>query len=326
MDTKRVSKKAPAADQTTDSDSDVPASLRYARQKTAEAQARLAAAAVGPEQSIEPNEPPVQFELWPWPEKVRAVPNGFLRSALFGAVARGAARALEREDIASQDGIDIKYTGLRLDQGDLDAWECILHAVRTQSLGAECRVTAYALLKLMGKDDTGKNRETLHKRITRLRGGTIELRHGRYTYIGGLIGEAAKDEKTKSWIIKLNPRLAALYGDDEFTQVDWTVRQSLERKTLAKWLHGFYASHAEPFPLRVETLRRLCGSETDDLHKFSSLLKIALEAVRKASREQGLKFDFRIESGLVQVFKDPSSSQARHLTRKAAEAAEAAKK
>ena len=29
---------------------------------------------------------------------------------------------------------------------------------------------------------------------------------------------------------------------------------------LAQWLHGFYASHAKPFPIKIETLHRLCGS------------------------------------------------------------------
>ncbi|MGB9671499.1 MAG: plasmid replication initiator TrfA, partial [Halothiobacillaceae bacterium] len=103
-----------------------------------------------------------------WPEPVRAVPNGFLRSALFGVIAKGKRRYIDGEQIAALEGIEISYTGQRLDQGDLDVWESVLHAVRTQDLGSRCRVTSYALLKLMGRTDTGKNRATLNKRITRL--------------------------------------------------------------------------------------------------------------------------------------------------------------
>ena len=93
----------------------------------------------------------VQLPLWP--DKVRAVPNSFLRSALFGAIRKGRRRFIKGEPLAALDGIEIHYTGERLDQGDLDVWEALLHAVRDQNLGNECRVTSYALLKLMGKTE-----------------------------------------------------------------------------------------------------------------------------------------------------------------------------
>lgn len=38
------------------------------------------------------------------------------------------------------------------------------------------------------------------------------------------------------------------------------MRHALDGHQLAQWLHGFYASHAKPFPIKIETLHRLCGS------------------------------------------------------------------
>jgi hypothetical protein len=110
---------------------------------------------------LSPEAPPIStppakgVNLPIWPEAMRAVPNGVLRSALFGAIRRGARRYMERERIAALEGIEIFYTGQRLDQGDLDVWETALHAVRLQSLGNECRVTAYQILKALGKTDSG---------------------------------------------------------------------------------------------------------------------------------------------------------------------------
>lgn len=259
--------------------------------------------------------PSVQLPLWPDP--VRAVPNGFLRSALFGAIAKGRRRYIDGEQLAALDGIEIRYTGQRLDQGDLDVWESVLHAVRAQALGSQCRVTSYALLKLMGKTDTGKNRATLHKRITRLRAGTVELKQGRYVYIGGLIGEAFKDEETQEWVIELNPKLRALYGADQFTQVDWSVRHALDGKPLAQWLHGFYASHAKPFPIKIETLHRLCGSEAGEMWKFAQTLRKALDDVAEACAAHGEWFSYEIRGDLVYVEKRPSVAQRRHLVKKA---------
>lgn len=258
----------------------------------------------------------VQLPLWP--EPVRAVPNGFLRSALFGAIAKGRRRYINGEDLAAVDGVTIRYKGERLDQGDLDVWESVLHAVRLQELGSQCRVTSYALLKLMGKTDTGKNRTTLHNRIERLVANAVTVKQGRYTYIGGLIRFAAKDEETQEWVIELDEKLRPLFAGDQFTQVEWGVRHALDGHQLAQWLHGFYASHAKPFPLKVETLHRLCGSEAGLMSDFAKKLRKALDAVAEASAAYGEGFSYEIRGDLVHVEKRASGPQRRHLAKKAA--------
>ena len=257
----------------------------------------------------------VQLPLWP--EPVRAVPNGFLRSALFGAIRKGRRRFVKGEHLAALDGIEIHYTGERLDQGDLDVYESVLHAVRLQELGSQCRVTSYALLKLMGKTDTGKNRATLQTRIERLRANAIRMKQGRYSFIGGLVDEAYKDEETQEWVIVLNPKLRALYGADQFTQIEWAVRQALDGRQLAQWLHGFYASHAKPFPMKAETLLKLAGGENANPRSAQQKLRQALDAVAEASEAHGEGFSYEIRGDLVHVEKRPSVTQRRHLAKKA---------
>lgn len=259
--------------------------------------------------------PAVQLPLWP--EPVRCVPNGFLRSALFGAIRRGRRRFVKGEQLAALDGIEIHYTGERLDQGDLDVYESVLHAARLQELGSQCRVTSYALLKLMGKTDTGKNRAVLQTRIERLRANAIRMKQGRYSFIGGLVDEAYKDEETQEWVIVLNPKLRALYGADQFTQVEWAVRHALDGHQLAQWLHGFYASHAKPFPLKIETLHRLCGSEAGEMWKFAQTLRKALDDVAEACAAHGEGFSYEIRGDLVHVEKQAKGAQRRHLAKKA---------
>jgi hypothetical protein len=254
-----------------------------------------------------------QLPLWPAP--FRAVPNGFLRSALFGAIRKGRRRYVKGEQLPALDGIEIRYTGERLDQGDLDVWESVLHAVRLQELGSQCRVTSYALLKLMGKTDTGKNRATLHERITRLRANAVEVRQGRYTYIGGLISSAVKDEETQGWVIELDVKLRSLFAADQFTHVEWAVRHSLDGQPLAQWLHGFYASHAKPFPLKVETLHRLCGSDATLISDFAKTLRKALNAIAAASEAHGEGFNYAIRGELVHIEKTVTGIHRRHVTK-----------
>jgi len=250
-----------------------------------------------------------------WPEAVRAVPNGFLRSALFGVIRRGRRRFVKGEQIAAVDGIEIRYTGERLDQDDLNVWESVLHIARLQELGTQCRFTAYSLLKLIDKKDTGSNRETLHKQLMRLKATAIEFRHGRYSYAGSLIDEVYRDKKTQQYVLILNPKLCALFGADNFTQIEWAVRRDLDGQQLAQWLHGFYASHAQPFPVKIETLHRLCGSESGEMWKFAQTLRHALHAVAETSAAHGQVFRYEIQGNVVHVEKSPSLPQRRHLAK-----------
>ena len=259
----------------------------------------------------------VQLPLWP--EVVRGVPNAALRSALFGAIKKGARAYLERQEIHAQEGIRIVYTGARLDQGDLDVWETVLHTVRLQALGDECRVTAYQLLKVLGKTDTGINRDTLDRRLSRMKATGVDVTVGRYGYEGSLIDEVYRDKETRQYVIRLNPKLRALFAADQFTQVDWTVRHALDGKPLAQWLHGYYASHAKPYPVNVATLLKLSGSENTEPRSGRQTLRKALDALADASTANGQPFSHDIRGDLVHVQKLASGTQRRHLAKKASQ-------
>jgi hypothetical protein len=225
---------------------------------------------------------------------------------------------MQGELLPGLDGVEIRQTGLQLDQGDFDLWVSVLHAVRLQELGSQCRITSYFLLrKIMGVTDTGKNRATLLERIERLVATALTIKQGRYTYIGSLIVRAGKDEKTQEWVIELDPKLRPLFDADQFTQVGWAVRHALSGKPLAQWLHGFYASHAKPYPMKVETLHRLCGSGAK-LRRYRQTLGDALAAVTEASAAHGEGFSYEVRGDLVHVDKQASGPQQRHLAKKAA--------
>ena len=257
----------------------------------------------------------VQLPLWP--EPVRAVPNGFLRSALFGAIGRGKRRYIKGEDLAAVDGVTVRYKGERLDQGDLDVWESVLHAVRLQALGTQCRVTSYALLKIMGLTDSGKNRATLFSRIERLVANAVTLKQSRYTYIGGLISSAVRDEITHEWVIKIDEDLAPIYAYDQFTMIDWSIRQSMRGKPLAQWLHGYYASHAKPYPVNMTTLLTLSGNEDAAPTSARQTLRRALDVLSAACTSADQPLTYEIVGDLVHVTKSPSGTQRLHLHKKA---------
>ena len=211
-----------------------------------------------------------------WPEKARGIPNGALRSSLFGVVRKGARDYLKRQKIASVDGLTLVFNGPRLTQYHLDVWEQCLHIARVDGTGKIIRFTAYSFLKSIGRSTGKSDREWLKGALLDLASSVVEISDGRRAYFGPLIHHGVRDEVTKEYIIEINPRLALLYGVDGWTRIEFAQRQALRKQPLAQWLHGFYSTHAQPYAYRVETIKRLCGSETKELFHFRAELRDAL--------------------------------------------------
>jgi hypothetical protein len=249
-----------------------------------------------------------------WTDLMRAVPNSLLRSALFAGV-RGGQRFLEKVEICTTAGTRITYTGPQLNQGDLDVWLALLLVARRGGRWSECHTTAYQLLKTLGVTDTGKNRLQLSRSLSRLEATALNLQSSKYNYEGRLINELARDEKTKKLAIRLNPSLSALFGYDQYTRINWKVRHELAGKPLAQWLHGYYSSHANPFPVRVETLHGLCGSAAKIARDFKKDLLRSLESIRGASEKYGLNFNYEVRDSLICINKSGGAFQKRQLSR-----------
>ena len=225
-----------------------------------------------------------------WPEKTRGVPNLCLRSALFGVIKRGRRRAVKGESVAAVKGLDIRYTGWRLDQGDFDVLAHALHLVsrhQQKSTDGYVQFTAKGFLRGIGRKAGKSGREWLKDSFRRLTASAVEIKleipygYGpdSFTYAGSLIDEFYYNSHDQSYFLKVNPKLAKVF-DTGWTQLQW--QQRLHLKTdLAKWLHGFYASHRAPYPVKVATLMRLCGSECHRLVDYRRSLRTAMgELVR----------------------------------------------
>ncbi len=255
------------------------------------------------------NKPAKIIQFPSWPEPARGVPNSALRGALFAAIQGKNRKAFKRELLHSQNDIEIRFTGWQLNQSDLDVWEQALHLARIHPLGTRCEFTAHKFLKALGRSTGKAQYEDLKNNFARLGSCLVEITHNRLTYGGSLL-EFYRDEDTGHYCVEVNPKINALYNAG-WTAIGWQQRGALKRKPLALWLHGFYASHADPYPVSVEKLRQWSGSQTKSLQRFKQALVKALEDLKTI----GAILDFEIKDGLVYVERVPSSSQRKHLTR-----------
>jgi len=224
-----------------------------------------------------------------WPNSHRALPNALARSALFNTAS---ARKGERErywqhEVPVPQGTRMLYTGEELRQDDEDVYLQVLHLARLEGLGDEVFFTAHAMLVEVGWTVNSKSYERLSACLYRLTAATVSLtvqdkRGLRETYAGSLLRsfrwrESPDGPPLSQWRVRVEPELAALFDPAYYSRVVWAMR--LELPPLGKWLHMHYSTHAYPFPVRVATLHKLCGSDTVQLKQWRYKLKIALAAL-----------------------------------------------
>jgi len=93
-------------------------------------------------------------EIYPsWPNSIGAIPNLFLRSAIFGI--NESDKSLLRERIIGPKGYEIYVTGTNLCTKDLNGLDYLFSIADEKD---ECRFTEYAFLKLKKVSDSKDNR------------------------------------------------------------------------------------------------------------------------------------------------------------------------
>lgn len=256
--------------------------------------------------------PDRQFMLELWPEEVRGVPNAILRGALFGV---GQERTLHRNRtlIAAVEGYEIRFKGETFNQTDLDVLEGMLHIARPHPLGKSVEFSVHAFLKALGRKTSGEQHEQFKEQVMRLVTGGIEITDtkARKSFMGTLVHKAYRDEDTGRYVVIFDKDMLNLY-EAGYSHIDWNQRMALGKNTLAKWLHGFYATHAQPYPYKVETLHNLCGSDNRSLRSFRQKLRKALDELLKVGAIDSWDMG---DDDLVTVQRKPSQAQRKHLSR-----------
>jgi len=251
----------------------------------------------------------VQLRIWP--ESVRSVPNSFLRSALFAAIQGKTRHYLKDQFLGAAQGVSVKFTGMQLDQSDLDVWEQAAHLARLHPLGNVCHFKGNAFLKAIGRNAGKNDYEWLDESFDRLVACAVKISSGSRVFTGSPVQNCWRDEHTREYKLVLDPTIIALFRSDDWTGVQFEERLALKGKPLALWLHGFYSSHAKPFPIKVETLHALSGSTNKDMRGYKRDLKKAFAVLKDAAEIVGI-----VAGDLVSVTRDPSPAQRKHLAKK----------
>jgi len=215
-------------------------------------------------------------------EEKRAIPNCFLRGALFGMVRKGRRALVGDMPIFTISQYDLTFTGYELDQNDLEVWDTLMYLAKERNVDSELRISLYDLCKQMRLSDQKINRENVFNRAKRLQLGQVSIKTIDREYAGSLIDDVYVDKAGDGkLIVRYNKKLTPLFTDNDYTLISADVRHLLGDNQLARWLYNFYESHKEPIPFTIDFIRQLCRSDSE-LKGFKQKLKSALEEVKKA--------------------------------------------
>jgi hypothetical protein len=261
---------------------------------------------------------PAQLPLWD--DSVRGLPNPLARSALFTVGNRCQKRMnIKDKVVASLQGVKISYQGEELRQDDEDAFLQLLHICRKQPLGEPVEFKAYAMLTELKWGRSSRSYQRLQDSIRRLKACslTVATEDGKRGFTGSLIRKFAWKEDEDgapmtSWRLWLEPELVNLFKPDLYTQVYWDQRLALT-SPMAKWLHGYFYTHKEPYPNRVELLKTLTGSSAKTKSDFRRQLRPALDALKNC----GFLEDWHIDTNDVVRVKRSKSNQRGSLEQRA---------
>jgi TrfA protein len=169
----------------------------------------------------------VQFPL-PFPNETPPVSNVIARSALFAAIKSKDRRQMKKEIVASQEGIEISFTGEQLNQDDHDNFMQLVKLASGRRLGQTVIVPANAILRTLGRSTGKSQHDQLRADMDRLVSGTVTIRANGFEYIGHLVDDALQDTREpvhkRHWAYRLNPRLVTLFAPNRYTLNNWETQ------------------------------------------------------------------------------------------------------
>lgn len=217
------------------------------------------------------------------PKNVRMMPNCFARSSLFSvADTRQKRQFFDNVQISSPKGITLYYRGEELRQDDADVFLALIFLLnsfytRKENMTTEAVFSAKEIFKLIGWPYRNFYIQKLKDSLDRMKEGTFryheKLGVTAISILSYVHYPIDKNDKSK-YTVQTSNDLFKIF-ETNFTKINIHSRNELT--PVAKWLYSFYASHTEPFPLKVETLKEYCGSNCKDIKNFRAILRDAFQ-------------------------------------------------
>ena len=228
------------------------------------------------------------FDLAPWGDDMRAMPNDLARAALFTTRNKKTPREVRQQHVIFHVNKDvlITYTGieLRADDDEL-VWQQVLEYAKRSPVGTPVSFTFYELCTDLGWPINGRYYDKAEECLTRLQATAMQFSSGR---IGRLESVSLihrfrvldRGKKTSRCQVEIDEEMVVLFAGDHYSKFVWEKYRDLS--PTARRMFDYFVSHREPFPMKLETFRLMCGSDSDRVKKWTEQTNKACEELNKS--------------------------------------------
>lgn len=227
--------------------------------------------------------------LWLPGFDIGAFPNHLNRSSLFAPIARGRRKFHRQTPMITRADCVLEYTGEQLDEADADLLMALISFAQPYPLGTAVPLNRAELLRKLHRSTGKQQYEWLHRRIKSLTEATIFIEvkkpDGSVKYRIGhtasfrIIVSFMYNADTETYHYILDPRWVKLFGNKEYSLIDWEKRMNIRRgQDMAKTLQRLVAtSNESPQRYSLEWLKAKM--------EYSSPMRKFREALANACNE-----------------------------------------
>lgn len=252
--------------------------------------------------------------MFPLAENDSAIPKQMMRGSLFAPITRGRRKAITDKQVAVFDGGEIRFSGVQLDQGDLDVLLELnallseftasgnVERITNEKGGTEftrIKFKRYSFLKRMGKTNSSKNYQKLKQSLVRLGGRLSVVIDHKGIIDGGILGNIFIDTEDGMMSVDINHRYTKLFSNNQFSFIDRKMRIEL-KGDFTKWLQGFVSTHSGRATYSAEKLMELSSCSTKSVRHW--ILRQAKPAFMQL-KESGLIKDYAVKDHLFSWYK-----------------------
>jgi hypothetical protein len=180
----------------------------------------------------------------------------------------------------------VEYWGIELRAADDEiVWAVMLSYASEEKLGDWIEFTARQACLELNWPTNGNYYKRLRSSLNRLRSGVFAISSPRFGEWSGktinmIMDFEWKDEITdkplSKYRIKIHPAFELLFGRN-YTKLEWETY--LKLTPIERRIYDYSCCHKEPNPLKLETLKTMCDSDSTD-DNFSKMVKKSLKKLK----------------------------------------------
>ncbi|MDF7677065.1 plasmid replication initiator TrfA [Neisseriaceae bacterium ESL0693] len=250
-------------------------------------QAKQAALLKQTKQQIKDNQLSL-FDIAPWSDTMRALPNDYARSALFTTRNKRVPReALQSEEIfhVNKD-VSITYTGVELRAEDDElVWQQVLEYAKRTPLGEPVSFTFYELCQDLDWSINSRYYSKAEECLSRLQASAMQFTSKRIGRLESLslirrfrvLNRGTRNSRCQ---VEIDEEMVVLFAGEHYSKFIWEKYRKLT--PTARRMFDYFASHQEPFPMKLETFRLMCGSQSARPKKWREQVNEACEELCKS--------------------------------------------